>query len=80
MKTAISIPDELFRAAEAAAKRLGLARSELYRRALAAYLERHNERLVTDALNEVYTAEPELSDLDPILEQLQNASIEPEDW
>ncbi len=80
MKTAISIPDDLFRAAEAAAKRLGLARSELYRRALAAYLERHNERLVTDALNEVYTAEPELSDLDPILEQLQNASIMPEDW
>ncbi|HET9886858.1 MAG TPA: ChpI protein, partial [bacterium] len=29
MKTAISIPDDLFRAAEAAAKRLGLSRSEL---------------------------------------------------
>jgi len=80
MKTAISIPDDLFRAAETAAKRLGLARSELYRRALAAYLERHNERLVTDALNEVYTADPEISDLDPLLEQMQNVSIRPEDW
>lgn len=80
MKTAISIPDELFRAADAAAKRLGLARSEFYRRALAAYLERHNEQLVTGALNEVYRAKPELCDLDPILEQLQNASVEAEDW
>ncbi|MEM6753148.1 MAG: ChpI protein, partial [Cyanobacteria bacterium P01_C01_bin.38] len=30
MKTAISIPDPLFEAAEQFAKRLGLSRSELY--------------------------------------------------
>jgi hypothetical protein len=33
LKTAISIPDQVFRRAEAAAKRLGLSRSELFTRA-----------------------------------------------
>ena len=34
MKTAISIPDALFQAAEDAAKRLAISRSELYVRAV----------------------------------------------
>jgi hypothetical protein len=38
VKTAVSIPDDVFRSAERAAKRLGVSRSELYARALAAYL------------------------------------------
>jgi len=80
MKTAISIPDELFGAAERAAKRLGLSRSELYRRALAAFLERHSERLVTQALDAVYGSEPEESRLDPVLEHLQRASVPRERW
>ena len=39
MKTAISIPDEIFLAAEQLAKRIGSSRSELYATALAAYLK-----------------------------------------
>ena len=38
MKTAISLPDATFRRADLAARRLGLSRSELYVRALEAYL------------------------------------------
>ncbi len=34
MKTAISIPDEVFRQAEQAAKRLGVSRSEFFTRAV----------------------------------------------
>ena len=74
MKTAISIPDNLYRAAERAAKRLGLSRSELYRRALGAFLDRHNDKLVTEALDEVY-ADPSLSRVDPILDRLQTNSL-----
>lgn len=74
MKTAISIPDDLYRAAERAAKRLGLSRSELYRRALGAFLERHNDKLVTQALDEVY-ADPSVSSLDPVLNRLQKDSL-----
>ena len=54
MKTAILIPDKLFRAGERAARQLGVSRSALYQRALAAFLERHNDRLATEALDEVY--------------------------
>jgi hypothetical protein len=38
MKTAVSLPDPLFRRAEKAAKRLGISRSELYARALGEFL------------------------------------------
>ena len=80
MKTAISIPDNLFSAAERTAKRLGLSRSELYRRALAAFLERHSERVVTETLDAIYGSEPQESRLDPVLEHLQRASVPREKW
>jgi metal-responsive CopG/Arc/MetJ family transcriptional regulator len=79
MKTAISIPDHLFRAAERAAKRLGFSRSELYWRAVAAFLERQSDTLVTEALNEIYHSQ-ERSVLDPVLEEMQRASLSREDW
>ena len=80
MKTAISIPDELFSAAEQAAKRLRLSRSELYRKALCGFLVEHDGRAVTEALNAVYSAESEGSQLDPELARLQAASLAPEEW
>ena len=51
MKTAISLPDEVFESAEKLAKRLKVSRSELYSRALAEYLARHAPDEVTDAWN-----------------------------
>ena len=80
MKTAISIPDDLFLVAEEAAKRLGLSRSELYRRAIGAFLQRNNDKLVTDALNEVYDKQAGEDHLDPSLLQMQSASLEQEEW
>ena len=53
MKTAISIPDDLFLRADELAGRLGKSRSELYREALADYVERRDPRAVTAALNEI---------------------------
>lgn len=79
VKTAISIPDELFRAAERAAKRLGLSRSEFYQRAISLYLERQSATLVTDALNEVYRSEHS-GDLDPLLDRAQRATVRRETW
>jgi metal-responsive CopG/Arc/MetJ family transcriptional regulator len=78
MKTAISIPDDLYRAAERAAKRLGLSRSELYRKALGAFLDRHSDKLVKEALDEVY-ADPALSRVDAALDRLQAASLPAQD-
>jgi metal-responsive CopG/Arc/MetJ family transcriptional regulator len=53
MKTAVSIPDELFRRADEVATRLGKSRSELYREALDDYLARRDPRVVTAALNDL---------------------------
>jgi predicted transcriptional regulator len=53
MKTAVSIPDDLFRRADELASQLGKSRSELYREALADYVARRDPRALTAALNEI---------------------------
>ena len=78
MKTAISLPDEVFDAAEALARARGLSRSELYARAVREYVERQRREGVTARLNEVYADDQEA--LDPILARMQLASLQPEDW
>ena len=80
MKTAISLPDELFDAGERLAERLGLTRSALYRKALARFIEQHTDRLVRERLDEVYGSGGTSSDVDPVLERMQTASLEPEEW
>lgn len=69
MKTAISIPDQIYESAEQLARRLGKSRSELYTRAVESYVEKHQDAGVTEKLNEVYDAEP--SKLDQGLAKLQ---------
>lgn len=54
MKTAISLPDKLFQEADEFANRAGLSRSELYATAVAEYLARRNEAVVTARLDLVY--------------------------
>ncbi|HVF12231.1 MAG TPA: ribbon-helix-helix protein, CopG family [Actinomycetota bacterium] len=80
MKTAISLPDDLFGAAERTAQRLGLTRSELFRRALVAFLQRNDDRLVTDALNKIYVKDSQGSKLDPAIQEIQALSIPADDW
>lgn len=80
MKTAISIPDSLFTAAEQLARRLGISRSELFQRAMRSYLKDHKNKGITEALNVVYPSEDTDQGLDPVLELLQGASIAREEW
>jgi metal-responsive CopG/Arc/MetJ family transcriptional regulator len=54
MKTAISLPDVLFRKAELRAKKLHISRSQLYAQALSEYLDRGDPEAVTASLNKVY--------------------------
>jgi metal-responsive CopG/Arc/MetJ family transcriptional regulator len=51
MKTAISLPDDVFRAAERHARRAKKSRSQLYSEALSEYLARHAPDEVTEAMN-----------------------------
>ncbi|MCA9855063.1 MAG: ribbon-helix-helix protein, CopG family [Dehalococcoidia bacterium] len=51
MKTAISLPNELFEELEALVKKSGGTRSEIYVAALREYVARHVPDRVTDAFN-----------------------------
>ena len=78
MKTAISLPDDLFASAEALAERLGVSRSALYATAVAEFLAKHHARKVTDRLNALYAEEP--STLDPRLARAQGRSAARAEW
>lgn len=80
MKTAIFLPDTLFQAGEQLARRMGISRSQLYQRAVAAFLQQHQQEGVTEALNQVYGPEGREAGLDQLLEQLQLASLPEDSW
>jgi metal-responsive CopG/Arc/MetJ family transcriptional regulator len=51
MKTAVSIPDDVFQGAERLARRTKRSRSRLFSDALREYLARHSPEEVTEAMN-----------------------------
>jgi predicted transcriptional regulator len=76
MKTAVSVPNDVFRAAERTAKRLGISRSELYARAIAKFMS--EEAQVTAALDRVYANDA--GKLDPTLGELQRRAHKRVEW
>jgi metal-responsive CopG/Arc/MetJ family transcriptional regulator len=53
MKTAVSVPNDVFDQAERLARRSGRSRSEVYSAALREYVARHSPDEVTDTLDRV---------------------------
>ena len=53
MKTAVSIPDDVFEEAERLAHDLQTSRSQLYSRALREFVSRHGPDRLTEAMNRV---------------------------
>jgi predicted transcriptional regulator len=51
MKTAVSVPDDVFQKAEQLAEREGRTRSDVYSAALREYVARRSPDEVTDAIN-----------------------------
>jgi metal-responsive CopG/Arc/MetJ family transcriptional regulator len=78
MKTAVSLPDELFRQAELIAKRRRVSRSQLYAEALADFLSRNHAESVTEQLNAVYSAAR--AEVDPGLRRAQLKLLEQVRW
>lgn len=78
MKTAISIPDNVFEEADFLAKKLGISRSELYTKAIKQFLSENRQEDITAAINKAC----ELVDtsMDPILMQMQMMSLPVEEW
>lgn len=78
MKTAISIPDDLFVSADSLAKRLHMSRSELYARAVQQYVAECRHTGVKEKLDQIY--EPENASVDSAILNAQAASIPGEEW
>jgi hypothetical protein len=77
-KIAISLPDYISQTAEQYARRLGISPDEFYAAAVASYVRELRRNQVTQALDQVYSQES--SAVDPVLMQMQLASLPNEDW
>jgi hypothetical protein len=78
MKTAVSLPDDVFRAAERHARRARKSRSQLYAEALSEYLSRHAPDEVTEAMNKVIDQLPEPTD--PFVTAAARRILERTEW
>lgn len=80
MKTAISIPNPVFEAAEQLAERIGMSRSELYATAVAEYMSRYRAAGVRERLDAVYEIEDEAARLETVMAIVQTESVPKDHW
>ncbi len=78
MKTAVSIPDDLFEQAERLARRVGATRSGLYSRAVREYVARHAPDEVTAAMDRVCDAVGAIRD--EFVSAAARETLERSDW
>jgi predicted transcriptional regulator len=80
MKTAVSVPNEVFAKADALAKATGRSRSEVYSAALAEYVARHADDEVTAALDSVVGQLAEASGPDEFVSTAAAGTLENLEW
>jgi len=78
MKTAISIPDKIFRDAERLSRRLKKSRSQIYAEAVTEYVARHDPDAVTEAMNRVCEAMVDYPD--PGISAAAKRTLEDVEW
>jgi len=78
MKTAVSIPDEVFEGAERLARRTRKSRSKLFSDALKEYLARHASEEVTEAMNLVCSQLK--APADPFVKSASRRVLERSEW
>ncbi|MEW6207634.1 MAG: hypothetical protein AB1631_04655 [Acidobacteriota bacterium] len=78
MKTAVTIPDDVFQEAQELAATLGLSLEELYTAAVAQFISEHSSQRITERLNQVY--EKNDSSLDDVIKRMQAVSLPVEQW
>lgn len=77
MKTAISLPDEVFIQAEKLSRRKHMSRSELYATAIRWFIEKESGTSITEQLNTVYRHHP---GYDQVIENATLADLPKESW
>jgi len=80
MKTAISVPDDVFNKAERLARRQGRTRSDVYTAALREYVARHTGDEVTAAVERVVAELGDSRGRDTFLESAARKTLESADW
>jgi metal-responsive CopG/Arc/MetJ family transcriptional regulator len=78
MKTVVSIPDDIFEDAERLALRLQTSRSQLYARALAEFVARHDDDQVTELMNQA--VREAVGDADSFVQEAARQAIERAEW
>lgn len=78
MKTAVSMPDEVYEAAERLARRTKKSRSRLYGEALKEYLARHAPDEVTEAMNRACDEAGQAED--PFVAAAARRALERSEW
>jgi predicted transcriptional regulator len=81
MKTAISIPDKVFAAAERLAKRLKKSRSQLYTEAIREYAARHDPDEITESWNRALAeAGEEDAEEARFIDEVARRTLERSEW
>jgi metal-responsive CopG/Arc/MetJ family transcriptional regulator len=80
MKTAVSLPDDVFEKAERLARRTRKSRSQLFSDALCEYVARHAADEVTEAMNRAVEALGSTKDEDGFSSAAASAALERVEW
>ena len=82
VKTAISIPEDLFEGLEIASKELKISRSQVFALAVKDFLRERENRRMLDQLNRVYGEEPDDEEREYLrrMKALYSKTLEREEW
>ena len=82
VKTAISIPEDLFEGLEAASKELKISRSQVFALAVKDFLRERENRRMLEQLNRVYGEEPDEEEREYLrrMKALYSKTLEREEW
>ncbi len=78
MKAAVSIPDDVFKRADALARRRKTSRSQLYAEALREYLSSHEAHELTEAMRRAHLNAGE--SVDPFVKAAGEATLRKIEW
>ena len=78
MKTAISVPNDVFELSEKLAKKLKVSRSKIFAMGVQKLGEEYDEDEVTARLNEFYGKEK--AEIDPVIMKMAALSLPQEEW
>ena len=78
MKTAISVPEDVFNLSERLAKKLKVSRSAVFAMGIKKLGEDFDDEEITERLNEFYSKEK--AEIDPVIMQMAVLSLPKEEW